>query len=75
MPEIEGDCVTQVSEQTEARVSTKLSQEFGRTKRQILCTLAKLGVFPPNSRVLIQDGTTSVIYRIYDRIANLKERS
>ena len=40
VPKSQEDCITQVSEEIEGRVTKKLSQEFSRTENRILGALA-----------------------------------
>ena len=44
-PRSQEDCITQVSEEIEGRVTKRLSQEFSRTKNGILGALAQLNDF------------------------------
>ena len=48
VPRSQEDCITQVSEEIEARISKKLSQEFSRTENRILGSLARLDDFLNN---------------------------
>ena len=50
-PRSQEDCITQVSEEIEARVTKKLSQEFSRTERCILGALPRLDGFLLNPLV------------------------
>ena len=45
VPRTQEDFITQVSEETEGRVTKKLSQEFSRTETRILGDLSRLDVF------------------------------
>ena len=60
VPRSQGDYITQVSEKIKYRVTTKLSQEFSRTKNRILGALSRLDEFssePTNSgRLRIHSG-------------------
>ena len=47
-PRSQEDCITQVSEEIEGRVTKKLSQEFNRTENRILGALARLDDFLMN---------------------------
>ena len=48
VPRSQEDYITQVSEETEGRVTKKLSQEFSRTENRILGALARLDDFLMN---------------------------
>ena len=52
------DYITQVSEEIEARVTKKLSQEFSRTENRILGALARLDDFLMNPLLQGHSGTT-----------------
>ena len=45
VPRINEECITQVSEEIEGRVTKKQSQELSRTESRILCALSKLDKF------------------------------
>ena len=45
VPRINDECITQVSEDIEGRVTKKLSQEFCRTESRFLGALSKLDEF------------------------------
>ena len=44
-PELSQDCISQVLEEIEGRVTKKLSKEFSKTESRILGALSKLGEF------------------------------
>ena len=50
-PELTQDCISQVSEEIEGRVTKKLSKEVSRTESGILGALSKLDEFPLNPQV------------------------
>ena len=50
-PELTQDCISQVSEEIEGRVTKKLSKEFSKTESRILGALSKLDEFLLNPRV------------------------
>ena len=50
-PELTQDCISQVSEEIEGRVTKKLSKEFSRTESRILGALSKLDEFLLNPQV------------------------
>ena len=50
-PELTQDCISQVSEEIEGRVTKKLSKEFSKTESRILGALSKLDEFLPNPQV------------------------
>ena len=45
VPRSQEDCITQVSEEIEARITKKLSKEFSRTEGRILGAVSRLMVF------------------------------
>ena len=47
-PRSQEDCITQVSEEIEGRVTKRLSKEFSKTENRILGALAQLDDFPMN---------------------------
>ena len=51
VPRSNEEYITQVSEEIEARVSKKLSQEFSRTESRILGALTKLDEFLSNQQI------------------------
>ena len=59
VPRSQEDYKTQVSEETEGRVTKKLSQEFSRTENRILRALARLDDFLKNPLLQGHSGTTS----------------
>ena len=50
-PELTQDCISQVSEEIEGRVTKKLSKEFSKTESRILGALSKLDEFLLNPQV------------------------
>ena len=58
VPRSQEDYITQVSEETEGRVTKKLSQEFSRTENRILGALARLDDFLMNPLLQGHSGTT-----------------
>ena len=52
-PEMAQEYISQVSEETERRVTKKLSKEFSRTESRILGALSKLDDFLRNPQVLV----------------------
>ena len=50
-PELTQDCISQVSEEMEGRVTKRLSKEFSRTESRILGALSKLDEFLLNPQV------------------------
>ena len=59
VPRSKDDYVTQVSEETEGKVTKKLSQEFSRTENSILGALVRLDDFLMNSLIQGHSGTAS----------------
>ena len=57
VPRSQEDYITQVSDETERRVTKKLSQEFSRTENRILCVLARLEDFLMNPLIQGHSGT------------------
>ena len=57
VPRLQGDYITQVSEEIEGRVTKKLSQEFSRTENRILGALARLDDFLMNPLIQGHSGT------------------
>ena len=57
VPRSQEDYITQVSEETEGRVTKKLSQEFNRTENRILGALAQLDDFLMNPLIQGHSGT------------------
>ena len=57
-PRSQEDYITQVSEETEGRVTKKLSKEFSRTENRILGALARLDDFLRNPILSGHSGTT-----------------
>ena len=57
-PGITEDCIAQVSEEIQAKVTEKLSQEFSRTESRILGALSKLDEFLLNPQIRTFSGTT-----------------
>ena len=58
VPRSEEDYITQVSEEIEARVTKKLSQEFSRTENRILGSLARPDSFLMNPLIHGHSGST-----------------
>ena len=58
VPRSQEDYITQVSEEIEARVTKKFSQEFSRTENRILGALARLDDFLMNPLLQGHSGTT-----------------
>ena len=68
-PELAQDCISQVSEEIEGRVTKKLSKKFSKTESRILGALSKLDEFLLNPQVR----TCSVVQGA-SRNANLENR-
>ena len=66
-PELTQDCISQVSEEIEGRVTKKFSKEFSRTESRILGALSKLDEFLLNPQVR----TCSVVAPGTSRSSNL----
>ena len=62
------DCITQVSEEIEGRVTKKLSQEFSRTENRILGALSRFDDFLLN--LLMQGHSGDVPERIWHKPGN-----
>ena len=58
IPRSQEDCITQVSEEIEGRVTKRLSKEFSRTENRILGALARLDDFLMNPLLQGDSGTT-----------------
>ena len=65
-PGISEDYITQVCEDTEGKVTKKLSQEFSRTESCILGALSKLDEFLLNPQIRTISGTTPGTFRDTD---------
>ena len=63
VPRINEEYITQVSEEIEGRVSTKLSQELSRTKSRILGALPQLDEFLLNQQIRTHSGTVPGTFR------------
>ena len=63
VPRINEECITQVSEEIEGRVSKKLSQEFSRTESRILGALSKLDEFLSNQQINTNSETVPGTFR------------
>ena len=50
-PEMARECISQVPEESEGRVTKKLSKEFSRTESRILVALSKLDEFLLNPKI------------------------
>ena len=57
VPGMTDECINQVSEDIESKVTTKLSQEFSRTESRMLGALSKLDEFLLNAQVRTCSGT------------------
>ena len=57
VPRINEECITQVFEEVERRVTKKLSQEFSRTESRILGALSKLDEFLLNQLITMHSET------------------
>ena len=66
VPGINKEYITQVSEETEGRVTKKLSHEFSRTESRILCALSKLDEFLLNPQIRTHSGTVPGTFRNTD---------
>ena len=62
-PRINEECITQVSEEVEGRVTKKLSQEFSRTESRILGALSKLNEFLLNPQITTHSETVPGTFR------------
>ena len=69
-PELTQDCISQVSEEIEGRVTKKFSKEFSRTESRILGALSKLDEFLLNPQVR----TCSVAVPGISRSSNLENQ-
>ena len=58
VPRSQEDCITQVSQEIDGRVTKKLSQEYRRTETRILGALARLDDFVMNPLLQAHSGTT-----------------
>ena len=63
VPRINEEYITQLSEEIEGRVTTKLSQEFNRTESRILGALSRLDEFLLNQQVRTHSGTVPETFR------------
>ena len=63
VPGINEECIKQVFEEIEGRVTKKLSQEFSRTESRILGALSKLDEFILNPQIRTHSGTVPGIFR------------
>ena len=63
VPRVNEEYITQVSEETEGRVSKKLSQEFSRTESRILGVLSKLDEFLSNQQIHMHFETVPGTFR------------
>ena len=64
VPRIIEDCITQVPEEIEGRLTGKLSQEFRRTTSRTLGTLSKLEEFFLNPQVRAKSETVPARFRL-----------
>ena len=62
VPRINGEYITQVSEEIECRVTRRLSQEFSRTESRILGAPSKLDDFFLNTQIRTHSGTVPVTF-------------
>ena len=60
---IDDDYITQFSDESEGRVTEKLSQEFKRKESRVLCALFELSGFLLNPEILTHSGTVPGTYR------------
>ena len=65
-PGITEDCIAQVSDKIERRVTKKLSQEFSRTESHFLGALSKLDEFLLNPQIRTFSGTIPGTFRNTD---------
>ena len=63
VPRINEECITQVSEEIEGRVTKKLFQEFNRKQSRILGALSKLDEFLLNQQIPTHSGTVPGTFR------------
>ena len=63
VPRINEEYITQVSEDSEGRITKKLSQEFSRTESRILGDLSKLDDFLLNPQIQTHSGTVPGTFR------------
>ena len=63
VPRINEEYITQISEETEGRVTKKLSQEFSRTESRILGALSKLDEFLLNHQIRTHSETVPGTFR------------
>ena len=63
VPRINEECITQVSEEIEGRVTKKLSQEFSGTQSRIFGALSKLDEFLLNPQIRTHSGTVPGAFR------------
>ena len=63
VPRINEEYITQVSEEIEGRVTTKLSQEFSRTESRIFCALSKSDEILLNPQIRTHSGTVPGTFR------------
>ena len=63
VPIINEECITQVFEEIESRVTKKLSQDFSRTESRILGALSKLDEFLLNQQIRTHSGTVPGKFR------------
>ena len=63
VPRINENCIKQLSEEIEGRVSKKLSQEFSRTESCILGALSKLDEFLLNQQIRTHSETVPGTFR------------
>ena len=63
VPRINEEYITHFSEETEGRVTKKLSQEYSRTESRILGALSKLDEFLLNQQIRTHSGTVPETFR------------
>ena len=63
VPRSNEECITQVSEEIEGRVTKRLSQELSRTESRILGALSKLDEFLLNLQIRTHSGTVPGTFR------------
>ena len=66
-PKNKEDYITQLSEETEGRVTIKLSQEFIRTKKCILGASSRLNEFPLIPQARVHSGPAPETFRNSNR--------
>ena len=64
VPRVQGEYITQLSEEIEGRMTKKLSKEFNRTQSRILANLSELDEFLVNPQVRVHFGSVPETSRI-----------